>query len=129
MKKMTFSSIYSYDEAYMDMYGASDRLQYGDCFSTDFNSNNNNTSVNIDVIDATDATNTANMTDTTDKVEPALRTSSLDARIDQALKNTSENILIIFFRFHAISCIYQGRKINVKTLCFLTPHDFMDVAY
>ncbi|KPJ19559.1 hypothetical protein RR48_05945 [Papilio machaon] len=47
-----------YDEAYMDMYGASDRLQYGDCFS--------------------DA----------HKQQDAARLSTLDARIDHALKNT-----------------------------------------
>ncbi|XP_052753027.1 axoneme-associated protein mst101(2)-like isoform X3 [Galleria mellonella] len=30
---VSISFPYSYDEAYMDMYGAADRLQYGDCFA------------------------------------------------------------------------------------------------
>ncbi|XP_013148848.1 PREDICTED: zinc finger CCCH domain-containing protein 13-like isoform X2 [Papilio polytes] len=50
-----------YDEAYMDMYGAADRLQYGDCFSE---------------------------AQAHDSLHAAARLSTLDARIDHALKNT-----------------------------------------
>ncbi|KAF9797522.1 hypothetical protein SFRURICE_006134, partial [Spodoptera frugiperda] len=55
----------SYDEAYEDMYGASDRLQYGDCFNTD-----------IEPQPAEESN------------EPIKHKSSLDDRIDQALRTT-----------------------------------------
>ncbi|CAH0697598.1 unnamed protein product [Spodoptera exigua] len=54
----------SYDEAYEDMYGASDRLQYGDCFNTD-----------VEPQPAEESK------------EPKHK-SSLDDRIDQALRTT-----------------------------------------
>ncbi|XP_063370269.1 ankyrin repeat domain-containing protein 11-like [Cydia amplana] len=54
----------SYDEAYMDMYGAMDRLQYGDCFS------------------ATDAQSQQQSQSQED------RRGTLDDRIDQALRHT-----------------------------------------
>ncbi|XP_061380261.1 biorientation of chromosomes in cell division protein 1-like 1 isoform X2 [Danaus plexippus] len=59
-----------YDEAYMDMYGASDRLQYGDCFATENNASSK--SANIPIVTNTDIKTT----------------SSLDARIDKALRET-----------------------------------------
>ncbi|XP_060807557.1 trichohyalin isoform X3 [Amyelois transitella] len=64
----------SYDEAYMDMYGAADRLQYGDCFS-----------------DAAPAPATAPASHLAPAPAPTPadpRRSTLDDRIDLALKNT-----------------------------------------
>ncbi|CAG4981182.1 unnamed protein product [Colias eurytheme] len=66
----------SYDEAYMDTYGASDRLQYGDCFST--------------------GTEPATFSEVTpQETEPEEREerkegqrSTLDDRINQALRDT-----------------------------------------
>ncbi|CAH2099242.1 unnamed protein product [Euphydryas editha] len=78
-----------YDEAYMDMYGASDRLQYGDCFAADFESgaaSPRTASANIAVTaGGCDVTDT-DVTDTTNRA--AARTSSLDDRINQALRET-----------------------------------------
>ncbi|XP_038219368.1 myb-like protein X [Zerene cesonia] len=64
----------SYDEAYMDTYGASDRLQYGDCFSSE--------------------TEPATFTEVTlqEATEPEEQKeehkSTLDDRINQALRDT-----------------------------------------
>ncbi|XP_063389690.1 WD repeat-containing protein 87-like isoform X1 [Cydia fagiglandana] len=57
----------SYDEAYMDMYGAMDRLQYGDCFS------------------ATDAQSQSQQQSQSQEKD---RRGTLDDRIDQALRHT-----------------------------------------
>lgn len=54
----------------MDMYGASDRLQYGDCFATENTASSK--SANIPIVTNTDIKTT----------------SSLDARIDKALRET-----------------------------------------
>ncbi|CAG5037900.1 unnamed protein product [Parnassius apollo] len=64
-----------YDEAYLDMYGASDRLQYGDCFAE-------NTTANVVVNIA------VNPTESIDTTKSEARASTLDARIDHALKTT-----------------------------------------
>ncbi|KAJ0171137.1 hypothetical protein K1T71_013336 [Dendrolimus kikuchii] len=64
------SSNTGYDEAYMSMYGASDRLQYGDCFAT------------VETQDERPSPNTSEA-----KLEQH-STSTLDARISHALKNT-----------------------------------------
>ncbi|CAB3233240.1 unnamed protein product [Arctia plantaginis] len=63
------SSTGSYDEAYEDMYGASDRLQYGDCFATD-----------VPQIDISPTLS--------ESKKPLTTTSSLDERIDRALRTT-----------------------------------------
>ncbi|XP_046973940.1 uncharacterized protein LOC124540430 [Vanessa cardui] len=72
-----------YDEAYMDMYGASDRLQYGDCFGPDFDTNT--VSANI-AVTATD--NISLTTNVSAKANIETRTSSLDDRINKALRET-----------------------------------------
>ncbi|XP_053619031.1 uncharacterized protein LOC128680172 [Plodia interpunctella] len=69
----------SYDEAYMDTYGASDRLQYGDCFSTQTLSGPGVLAGPLGL---------SGPPQTEHKLSKDPRRSTLDARIDLALKNT-----------------------------------------
>nr|XP_026486258.1 titin-like [Vanessa tameamea] len=72
-----------YDEAYMDMYGASDRLQYGDCFAPDFDTNTVSANIAVTAID-----NISLTTNVSVKANVETRTSSLDDRINKALRET-----------------------------------------
>ncbi|XP_050356972.1 WD repeat-containing protein 87-like [Nymphalis io] len=72
-----------YDEAYMDMYGASDRLQYGDCFGPDFDTNTVSANISVTAIDDISLDTNVSV-----KANVETRTSSLDDRINKALRET-----------------------------------------
>lgn len=82
-----------YDEAYEDMYGASDRLQYGDCFSANFETNvSRPTSANIAVTPVD--TDVADNDTSSDTLRVVPRTSTLDDRINQALRETGKCVCV-----------------------------------
>ncbi|XP_045780081.1 calponin homology domain-containing protein DDB_G0272472-like isoform X2 [Maniola jurtina] len=87
-----------YDEAYMDMYGAADRLQYGDCFSDDIEVDANLTPISPNIPDASGTTRVPGNAHISPNIVPIAanitpvpkepKTSALDERIFRALQET-----------------------------------------
>ncbi|XP_034836879.1 myb-like protein X isoform X2 [Maniola hyperantus] len=87
-----------YDEAYMDMYGAADRLQYGDCFSDDIDVDANLTPISPNIPDSPSTTRVPGNTHISPNIVPISanitpvpkepKTSALDERIFRVLQET-----------------------------------------